>query len=265
MVAGRIRGMGLRLGVVALALGCAEAARADILSVLDYSTPNGQSGFTTYHDDTYNGSGNPNVDGSALSGGTGQLTDGVLGTDNIFDNGTFDWIGWQSIQPTITFHLAQPSVLDTLSFRSANESSMFNDVAVFGGANVSFSNDGTTFFGNFTYNTPDSDRTGDQSRWVDIPLGQATASFVRVQLLDGVKVGEGLKPWIFISEAQVLGTAVPEPGAWGLLGSGLVAVAAWRRSRGRGPTPRGEIPSRHCCGKARSPSVDGEASIVRRG
>ena len=52
---------------------------------------NGSTGFRTYHDDTYNGStGSPTTDDSFLAGGTGKLTDGVLGTNSIFDNNTAD-------------------------------------------------------------------------------------------------------------------------------------------------------------------------------
>ena len=171
-------------------IALAHIASAAILPIANYSMENGQSGFTTYHDDTYNGAGNPNADGSFLSGGTGQLTDGVLGTDDIFNNGVFDWVGWFSIQPLIVFDLGAESVLNSLSLRAANNSSIFNDVAVFGEAAISFSHDGVNFYDLFLFISSDADRTGNASRWVNIPIVNETARYVRAELFDGVKVGE---------------------------------------------------------------------------
>ena len=193
---------------------------------------NGSTGFRTYHDDTYNGStGSPTTDDSFLAGGTGKLTDGVLGTNSIFDNNTADWLGWNNIQPTITFDLGHAYALTGVRFFTANNSSLFSDVDVFGSADVSFSSDGSGFFGAFTWNTTAADRTGDDSRWVEIPVSQ-NVQFVRVHLNDGTKIGgtnPGAKPWIFISEAQVLGDPTPEPGTLVLLLSGGVLTLTARR------------------------------------
>jgi hypothetical protein len=140
-------------------------------------------------------------------------------------------VGWSTIQPTITVDLGGVYSLEKLSVRSANESSLFNDVAVFGQASVAFSLDGSTYFNPFNYFTPDADRTGGASRWVDVPLGDEFARYVQVQLFDGVKVGEGPKPWIFISGVQVVG--VPEPGVAALLVAGAACCwpgrKRWRR------------------------------------
>lgn len=174
------------------------------------------------------GSGNPAVNGSFLSGGTGDLTDGVLGTDDIFGNNTLDWVGWLSVQPVITFDLGQSYGVDGISFRTANGSSLFSDVGVFGCADVFFSDEGTTFNGLFTWTTTAADRTGDESRWVTIPVSVETR-YVRVQLFDGVKAGEDLKPWIFISEAQITGENLPEPATWLLVAAATVGFAIRRR------------------------------------
>ena len=58
----------------------------------------------TYHDNTYNGSGNPNVDNSYLSGGLGMLTDGVIATQNWYIDHAL-YVGW-TIDPLIKFHFA---------------------------------------------------------------------------------------------------------------------------------------------------------------
>lgn len=218
----------MKLSILLTLAAIPFGVQAATLTIAKYSMLNGQSGFRTYHDDTYNGSGSPAVDGSSLSGGTGDLTNGVLGTDNIFDNDFLDWVGWYNIQPQITFDLGQIYAVDGILFRTANGSVVFNDVGVFGSANVSFSDDGTTFGGPSNWTTSAADRTGDQSRWVTIPV-TAQARYVRVQLFDGVKVGEDLKPWIFISEAQITGSTVPEPATWML----LAAVVGLATKKGR--------------------------------
>ena len=54
---------------------------ANPLPIVTYSMLNGESGSQTYYDDTYGGpgsSGNPTVSGSFLSGGLGQLTNGLF-------------------------------------------------------------------------------------------------------------------------------------------------------------------------------------------
>src|SRR6185369_2205697 len=85
--------------VLAFAVGF---ARADVpISPVAYSMLNGESGFNGYHDDTYNGAGNPSVNLSPLSGGVGQLTNGVVGTNDIFANSSFDWVGWTSYNPVV--------------------------------------------------------------------------------------------------------------------------------------------------------------------
>lgn len=226
----------LRTGMFAIAATAfvANMASAAPLTIKTYDLINGQSGFTTYRDDTYGGpgaTGNPNVNGSSLAGGLGQLTDGVLGTNNIADNGYFDWIGWSTIQPTITFNFGALASIDRISFRTANNSPSFSDVAVFGSASRSYSIDGVTFFSLANYLTTATDRTGDASRWVDIPFA-VNAQYVRVQLFDGTKIGgtnPGAKPWIFVSEATGDGIYLPEPGAIALLGFGLMGLALRRR------------------------------------
>lgn len=62
----------------------AGSASAATLNVASYDMPNGAeytsySGYE-YFDESYNGTGDTTVSGAQLSGGTGDLTDGVIGT-----------------------------------------------------------------------------------------------------------------------------------------------------------------------------------------
>src|SRR5687768_17614164 len=65
-----------------------------------YDMLNGESGTFTYHDETYNGSGSTTTDLAPLSGGVGDLTNGIIAASNWFvtelvPNGPY--VGWQTI------------------------------------------------------------------------------------------------------------------------------------------------------------------------
>src|SRR5262245_5449555 len=190
----------------------ATRALADPLPILTYSMQNGESGSQTYYDDIYGGpgsSGNPNVSGSFLSGGLGQLTNGLFANGgDIFDD---EWVGWSSIQPTVTIDLGSTYFVNSIGFHASNWSPPFNDVGAPGSALLSFSLDNSAYTPLGTYNTTAADRSGDDPRWVDLPFG-VTARYLRAQLFDGTKVSgtsPGAKPWIFLDEARVDG--IPEP------------------------------------------------------
>jgi hypothetical protein len=160
---------------------------ADTLAIVSYSMENGEAGAQTYFDDTYGGpgaTGNPNVAGSLLSGGLGQLTNGSLAVPPDI----VEWIGWNVINPTITFDLGTTKTINSVSFHAANFSPGYYDIAAPGSANRWYSQDNVTFTSLGTYTTTVADRSGDDTRWVDIPFG-ATARYARVQLFDGVKIG----------------------------------------------------------------------------
>ena len=82
---------------------------AEPVGPTSYSMLNGQTGAFSYHDETYAGAGatgNPNADLSPLAGGLGDLTNGVIPTQNWFIEETVangPYVGWFSIDPTITF------------------------------------------------------------------------------------------------------------------------------------------------------------------
>ena len=70
--------------LITAALATFGAGAASATTLTSYSMPNGNTGSYTYWDDTYSGSGDVTVSNSALSGGTGDLTDGVIAGDNWF-------------------------------------------------------------------------------------------------------------------------------------------------------------------------------------
>jgi hypothetical protein len=63
---------------------------------------NGETGSITYWDDSYSGTGSVTTSLAPLSGGTGDLTDGVIATEN-WNVTPGPYVGWRSIDPVITF------------------------------------------------------------------------------------------------------------------------------------------------------------------
>ncbi|SPH17055.1 hypothetical protein DEA8626_00569 [Defluviimonas aquaemixtae] len=83
-----------------------------------YDMPNGNSGFFTYFDDSYNGSGNPSLSGDQLSGGLGQLTDGTIATQswNSTAGSHLPYVGWLNVDPVITFNFATNLSFNSMTF-----------------------------------------------------------------------------------------------------------------------------------------------------
>ena len=75
----------------------------DILMPSSYDLLNGETGTYTYFDDTYDGDGNNEAPLAPLSNGLGDLTDGVI-ADHNWDSTPTPYVGWRTIDPTITFH-----------------------------------------------------------------------------------------------------------------------------------------------------------------
>ena len=68
---------------------------------------NGTTGYYNYWDEAYTGTGDTTGDLAPLSRGLGDLTDGILASGNWDDveapPGNGPYVGWQDIDPTITF------------------------------------------------------------------------------------------------------------------------------------------------------------------
>ena len=75
----------------------------DTLEPTAYDMLNGETGTYTYFDDLYDGDGNNDAALAPLSNGLGDLTDGVM-ADHNWDETNVPYVGWRTVDPTITFH-----------------------------------------------------------------------------------------------------------------------------------------------------------------
>lgn len=106
------------LGVLGFA--AAGAAIAAQVQPISYDMPNGSIGTYEYFDDTYTGSGCITCELSPLSGGLGQLTDGIVAQSSWFvvepPAGPGPYVGWMNVDPTITFHFGTSTAIDSVTF-----------------------------------------------------------------------------------------------------------------------------------------------------
>lgn len=104
----------------AAVMGMSGSAWAGPLEPTSYDMLNGETGSFPYHDEIYSGAGSPMVNLSPLSGGLGDLTDDVFAPSNWFITeppaGNGPYVGWKSIDPTITFDFGGPEAFfDTVT------------------------------------------------------------------------------------------------------------------------------------------------------
>ena len=175
---------------------------------VSYDMQNGESGTYPLRDDAYDGTGSVTTDGSALSGGRGQLTDGVVGVDDwaldIGNGRAQEWVGWNSIQPTVTFDFGQTVQLGQASIHVNNFGT--EGVNLFATTTFEFSTDDVSFGDPITYTTSPQQRADTTARYIYIGISRE-ARYVRVSFADG----DG--PWILISEIAFVGLLPPPPRA----------------------------------------------------
>jgi hypothetical protein len=195
------------------------AASAAPILPTSYDMLNGNTGSYNYWDESYTGLGNTSLDNAPLTGGLGDLTDGIIATDNWSVTeapaGPGPYVGW-TINPLITFHFAPDAVINSLTIH-------VDDSNGSGGVSV-----------------PDGIRiNGGPLMLLTDPVTSTPLSF----LFDGLNLSGDIQlellrknQWLMLSEVDFEGvvgpTQVPEPGTLALLGTALTGIAIrLRRSR----------------------------------
>ncbi len=191
-------------------LAAPALAFASNVTPTSYDTPNGYSGSYNYWDDTYSGAGSTTTNGAFLSGGLGDLTDGILASDNWnvteAPAGAGPYVGW-TINPTITFHFA--SAVDFQAVRVH-----FDDANGYGGVSAPA---GVKINGT-DYSIADPAGSAPFLAEFDISSFSPTDT-LSIELLRS-------NTWVFASEVQFEAAApVPLPGAMLLFGSGIAGLA----------------------------------------
>lgn len=210
--------------IFALGLSAAAATAATVTPT-SYDMLNGQNGSYTYQDGTYSVGGllhpNANTSGAALSGGLGELTDGIIATGNWNSPGVEPapgngpYVGWASIQPVITFNFADAVdfVSATFHFDGSNAGGVAPPSSVtINGVNQAVSAPASTDPFAFTFDLS----------------GQAPTDTLVATIFDG----QG--PWVFLSEVtfEANVSAVPLPAGSLLILTGLAGLGAARRRKG---------------------------------
>lgn len=207
------------LAAAALA-GLWSMAAATPLMPTQYDMPNGSGeasgGNFNYWDLNYSGSGSTSTDGAALSGGLGDLTDGVVTNLNWIDvendAGTGPYVGWVlgvSPDPVVTFAFASLVDIDTVRVH-ADDSNGNGGVDLPSRVRISWAG------GNADFSVTDP-ATADPQWLTFSGLGIGGVSSVSVQFFHR-------NQWVFVDEVQFDGQAVPLPGTLALASLGLVAL-----------------------------------------
>lgn len=189
----------MRTGLVFTVVLAGTAAASDQIMPLSYDMLNGETGTYTYWDDSYNGTGDTMQSLSPLTGGLGDLTDGVVATTN-WNVTPGPYVGWNTVTPTITFQFSAGMLIDTILLY-VDDSNGSGGVSTPGSVRVQA--------GAFdqVYAIPDG-ASGAPITFAVSDLALATDTIA-------LTVYDGTHSWVFISEIEFYG--IPAPGAAGVL------------------------------------------------
>jgi len=219
---------------IGAAIAAATPATAVQIFSIGYDTPNGNGNASTgsafnYWDLNYSGVGSTTTDGAPLSGGSGDLTDGVAASDFWYNvenfAGTGPYVGWVNrpggvSNPLLTFYFSGGPTITSLSAHIDN--SFFGSV----GAPASVLVNGVDY--GFTGPAPGT------IGWLTVSGLNLTGNTLTVQFNQRTDFA-----WVFVSEVTFDGSAsvvpgvpgIPEPATWAMMiaGFGFVGAAARRR------------------------------------
>lgn len=219
------------VSVISAALLCILApvrAEASVqIFATSYDMPNGggtaSGGGLNYWDLNYSGSGFKNVDGAALSGGLGDLTDGTIATNPWFDvengAGTGPYVGWfqsgaNQLNPILTFNFAGNPLIDQVVIHLDNSSA----AGVYAPSNILIDGNSVGYVAPVSAGLYAIDFSS-----LSLLGNQHTIQFFQASNTQSPS-------WVFVSEIQFFGSraAVPEPATWTMMLVSLVAVGLGR-------------------------------------
>ena len=166
-----------------------QSCISGILTVQSYTMQNGETGAYTYWDDTYDGSGSPTTSGALLSGGVGQLTDGVVATQN-WNLNPQPYVGWNTIVPDITFFFGGVMDVDSVTLHLDDSN---------GNGGVAPPSAMELTVGGRVYNGVIADPASGAPFAVTFSGLGLQGNSARLRLFDGAG------PWIFVSEVTFRG------------------------------------------------------------
>jgi hypothetical protein len=216
------------LAAAVVALGLPQVAQAAPVTITSYSMPNGDGRSTTgvynYWDRSYTGTGDSNIDGAPLSGGTGDLTDGIIASGfwNVTENvaGTGPYVGWRntrSLNPLITFNFDGDTTINAIRIHIDNS----QDGSVRAPADILING------ASLPFTAPPGGTIG----FIDFTGLNEFGSSLTLQFFQNTVPGNG---WVFVSEVSFNGVpnnAVPEPASWAMLIAGFGLTGAVLRRR----------------------------------